>query len=184
MKYLNRNVMQFFLIIIGFILVFLGGYWLIKSFRVKQIYYNDLKEETIKVNLQGNKKYIISFVGGFFNKDEGMKVNTINYSSNKIIETNKYRLKYQFVLEGDKGFDYYHFKTNEAGAYGVQIENPERLRLVKSNLKLKRVVLPKNDIHKKILIKEKFSSKKKLISIIILVLGANALIFGLFYDFF
>lgn len=176
--------MQFLLISIGFILTFFGIYWSFKSFRVNQIYFNELKEETIKINLHENHKYVLSIVGGFFHKDEGMKVKLINYSSDKTSQLKKYRLKYQFVFENDKGFNYYHFKTFEAGIYGIQIENPELLKLVESNLKLKRFVLPEKSINKKILIKEEFPSEKKLMSIIILVIGANALIFGLFYDLF
>ncbi len=168
--------MQTFLLSIGFLSTLLGCILIVRQIKTKQIALYDLQEGIKEVKLDKDKKYAISIIGGFFDNDKGMK---ISLYSDKDIKLKKHNFKYQFLLNGEKAFDYYCFTIEESGVYKIKIENPEYLTLRNSNLYLKKLISPNKNHSRKIQVKESIGLFYKISIIFCLIIGVNILIGGL-----
>ena len=97
-----------------------------------------------------------------------------------MIPLHKTLLNYRFKRNGTIGLEYWHFNIEKDGIYNLNFFNINDL-IIKDSMLISKRIFQKNrraeDL--KILLKESISIKSRLLAIVCLVIGINALLWGI-----
>ncbi|GAK97898.1 hypothetical protein JCM19294_1520 [Nonlabens tegetincola] len=169
---------------IGLLLLIYSIRILIKSRKNKLVAEFTLDSESKEIQLDSNVLYSLSFLGAGFIDDQGKFRAELKSESGNLVKLNKTFPNYRFRKNGKLGLEYWHFSIDNSGKYILTFENLNDLIAKHSMLISKRMFqkeISPNNI--KILLKEAVSTKNRLFSIVGLVIGVNALIWGILIGF-
>ncbi|MFC0604136.1 hypothetical protein [Winogradskyella pulchriflava] len=139
-----------------------------------------LDSESKEIQLNSTGLYSLSFLGAGFVDNQGKFGAELKSENGKLIKLNKTFPNYRFRKNGTIGLEYWHFEISESGKYILTFENLNDLIAKHSMLISKRMFQKKiNPKNLKILLKETISTKNRLFSIVGLVIGVNAVIWGI-----
>ncbi len=169
-----------FIGIIGILLLVYSIRILIKSSKNKLVAEFTLDSESKEIQLNSNVLYSLCFLGAGFIDNQGKFGAELKSESGNLIKLNKTFPNYRFRKNGKLGLEYWHFEIDKSGKYILTFENLNDLIAKHSMLISKRMFQKKiNTNNLKILLKETISTKNRLFSIVGLVIGVNALIWGI-----
>ncbi|WP_188655205.1 hypothetical protein [Yeosuana aromativorans] len=169
-----------FIGIIGILLLIYSVRILIKSSKNKQLAEFNLDCETKQIELNSNGLYSLCFLGAGFVGNQGKFKAELKSENGNLIKLNKTFPNYRFRQNGTIGLEYWNFEINKKGKYTLTFKNLTDLIAKKSMLSSKRRF--QNNIKTdsiKILLKETIPTKNRIFSIVGLVIGINALIWGI-----
>jgi len=175
--------MQLTFIFIGIFGILLLTYLiriLIKSSKNKLVAEFILVSESKEIELNSTGFYSLCFLGAGFVDNQGKFNAELKSENGNLIKLNKTIPNYRFKMNGTLGLEYWHFEIVEGGKYILTFENLNDLiakhSMLISKRKFQQNINPKNI---KILLKETISAKNRLFLIVGLVIGVNALIWGI-----
>lgn len=153
---------------------------LFKASKNKHLPEFTLDSDTKLIDLKSNGLYSLCFLGAGFIDNRGKFNAELKSENGNLIKLNKTFPNYRFRHNGELGLEYWNFEINQIGKYSLTFKNLADLIAKKSILSLKKNVSEniKTD-SLKILLKETISTKNRIFSIVGLVIGINALIWGI-----
>ncbi len=153
---------------------------LIKSIKNKQLAEFNLDSESKIIELNSNGLYSLCFLGAGFIDNQGKFNAELKSENGNLVQLNKTFPNYRFRQNGELGLEYWNFQIDEIGKYILTFKNLTDLIAKKSMLSSKRLFQKniKSD-SLKILLKETMPTKNRFFSIIGLVIGINAVIWGI-----
>ena len=179
----DKTTMQLTFIFIGIIGILLLIYSiriLIKSSKNKLVAEFTLDSESKEIQLNSTGLYSLCFLGAGFVDNRGKFDAELKAENGNLIKLNKTFPNYRFRKNGKLGLEYWNFEIDKSGKYILTFENLNDLIAKHSMLISKRMfqkeISPNN---LKILLKETISTKNRFFSIVGLVIGVNALIWGI-----
>ncbi|WP_167597979.1 hypothetical protein [Leeuwenhoekiella sp. ZYFB001] len=169
-----------FIGIIGILLLIYSIRILIKSSKNRQLAEFNLDSQTKQIELKSNGLYSLSFLGVGFIDNQGNFKAELKSENGNLIKLNKTFPNYRFRQNGTIGLEYWSFEINKKGKYTLTFKNLNDLIAKKSMLSSKRMF--QNNIKTdpiKIIVKKTTAIETRIFSIIGLVIGINALIWGI-----
>lgn len=169
-----------FIGIIGILLLIYSIRILIKSSKNILVAEFTLDSESKEIQLNSTGLYSLCFLGAGFVDNQGKFSAELKAENGNLIKLNKTFPNYRFRQNGTLGLEYWQFEIVKGGKYILTFENLNDLIAKHSMLMSKRMFQKKiNPENLKVLLKETISTKNRLFSILGLVIGANALIWGI-----
>lgn len=165
--------------IIGILLLIYSIRILIKSNKNKFIAELTVDYESKKIQLNSRGLYSLCFLGAGFIENKGNFNAELKSENGNLVKLNKTFMNYRFRKNGKLGLEYWHFEIDKEGEYILTFENLNDLIAKHSMLISKRIFQKNiNPENLKILLKKTISTKSRFLSIVSLVIGINALIWG------
>ncbi len=170
--------------IIGILLLVFSIQILIKSGKNKQISEFTLDNETKVIEFNSIGLYSICFLGAGFIENPGKFCGELKSESGNLIQLHQTFPHYRFRKNGKLGLEYWTFEINEKGKYTLTFKYLNELIAKKSMLSSKRIFQKNIQADSlKVILKETIPIKSRIFSIIGLVIGINALIWGIVIGF-
>jgi len=116
---------------------------------------NELELLTINKMYELDKgKYKVMLLGGWHVKLGEFKIELINQTTKRKVETNEPKLKEQSYISGKRAKQILNFKIDRKGIYSINTSNSNTVEVKQSNLSISNFILRKPDInHKKLKLK-------------------------------
>jgi hypothetical protein len=169
-----------FIGIVGILLLIYSIRILIKSSKNKQVAEFALDSENKIIELNSTGLYSICFLGAGYVDNQGKFRAELKSENGNLIKLNKTFPNYRFRQSGKLGLEYWNFEINKEGKYTLTFKNLTDFIAKESMLISKRMFQKNiNPESLKILLKETIPTKNRIFSIIGLVIGVNALIWGI-----
>ncbi len=169
-----------FIGLLGLILLIYSIIILYKMSRTKKIVEFPLDSETRSLELNATGLFSICILGAGFTHNRGSFSAELKTENGRLIKLNQDLYGYRFRQKGVIGLEYYHFKINETGKHTLVFKNLKDLSAKKSMLYSKRIFQKEIDSKfLKIIVKETVTTTNRMFSIIGLVVGTNALAWGI-----
>ena len=166
--------------LIGILLLFYSVRVFVRWSRAKVIAEFMLVSEGKNVFLNSKKRYSLCFLGAGFVSDKGKIIVELKSTEGKLIPLHKTLPNYRFRRNGTIGLEYWYFNIEKDGIYNLNFVNINDL-IIKDSMLISKRIFQKNrraeDL--KILLKESISIRSRLLAIICLVIGINALLWGI-----
>ncbi|ARN77568.1 hypothetical protein BST97_05950 [Nonlabens spongiae] len=170
--------------ITGVIILAYSIWILIKSRNNECVNQFTFNSEINEIQLHSTGLYSICILGASFVNDQGKFDAELKSDSGNLIELNKPIFKYRFRKKGILGLEYYQFEISKSGKYFLSFKNQNELVAKHSMLISKRIFQKRiNPNSLKVLVKETISTRDRMISIVGLVIGINAVIWGILAGF-
>ncbi|WP_405292659.1 hypothetical protein [Algibacter sp. Ld11] len=168
-----------FIGIVGILLLIYSIRILIKSSKNKQVAEFALDSEIKLIELNSTGLYSLCFLGARFLDNKGKFSAELKSENGNVIKLNKTFPNFPFTQNGERGLEFWNFEISEKGKYILTFKNLTDL-IAKESMLISKRMLQKNIKPEslKILLKETIPTKNKVFSIIGLVLGVNAMIWG------
>lgn len=158
---------------------------LIKAKKSKRIVLFPLNSEKKILTFDETGLYSISFLGAGYIKNINATLTSSELDNKVPVKLNRLFPSYRYKLNGELGLEYWNFTIEHAGSYNLRFQNLERLIARSSVLRYKIPFQKQIEADSlKILVKKAIPPVYRVISIIGLVLGANAMAWGVLIGLF
>ncbi len=163
------------LLVIGIILLYFGGKWIIKMLKPKEYAELTVEDTEMPFFIEAPGLFSVGFVGGKYVRipDEFL-IEIKDQHNQQPLQLTKKTLKYTFLRKWRPGVEGFHFNIQSAGEYVVSIRNLDKV--VVSKIIFSKP-LPTEQIL--VVIRESLSLPKRVMGIIFITLGINMFVWGI-----
>jgi len=167
------------LLLLGAIMLFFALKWSIQSARFRKIAQFPLDEAEHLITMPCAGTHSISFIGaGYVNPSNGFSITVAQQGSNIAADLYTYPLKYRHTISGSMSVEYAYFTTGP-GTYILRCRNAALLQPKPSMLFSRRMFQrPLQPASLMLAVKQSLTYKQKLLSIVFLVIGLQAIVGG------
>lgn len=167
-------------VFVGLVLMYFGIYNLYKYLSYKEIaFWKYPISESNSFEIKEKGLYSISILGGKKIVNLGkFKIEVYGYNTKEIIPIEENKLMFTFKYKGKDALEYSSIEL-DIGKYDINIFNHSDLLIRHSKLRISNIIHQKESHQFEILIRSTIHSRRKIISIIALVIGANMFLWSI-----
>lgn len=172
------------LFVLGLTMTALGILWLVQTFSGKDIIEFPLAEKKKEFGLPGNGRYGVFIVGTkYLRKTGDFSARLRELSTSASVELTECTIKFKMSTPKRRMVEYFQFIAPHPGIYRIEFENIDQIStgmiLMKSADRFGAITGTQLGI----LIKKTLPVSKKILSILLLTIGINLIVWGIILAF-